>query len=327
MHDWTDYVPILSLGTIALDRISTPAGRVEAAVGGSAVFFCAAASLLSEVRVVGVVGDDYPLLELDFLRERGVDFGGVAKLPGPSFFWSGEYSEDFRSRTTLETRPGVLADFDPRVPERWRHSTMIFLGNTDPGLQIALLDRTEGPALVVADTMNYWIEETREALMRLLARIDVLLVNDEEAVQLSGADDLGEAAACIRSLGPSVVVIKRGEAGATLYGEGWSHSCPSFAPDRLRDPTGAGDAFAGGFMGRLERDGRHDPVALCRAAAFGAAAGSFAVEDFSVERFRSLAADELAARAEAIALAAPPPAGATAGASGPTAAQRRGRQR
>ncbi|MCY3809839.1 MAG: PfkB family carbohydrate kinase [Gemmatimonadetes bacterium] len=316
-------MPILSLGTIALDRVSTPAGRVEEAVGGSAVFFCAAASLLSEVRVVGVVGDDYPLLELDFLRERGVDFGGVAQLPGPSFFWSGEYSEDFRSRTTLETRPGVLADFDPRVPEGWRDSTMIFLGNTDPGLQLALLDRTEGPSLVVADTMNYWIEETREALMRLLARIDVLLVNDEEAVQLSGADDLAKAAACIRSLGPSVVVIKRGEAGATLYGAGWSHSCPSFAPDRLRDPTGAGDAFAGGFMGRLEREGRHDRVALCRAAAFGAAAGSFAVEDFSVERFRSLTVDELAARARAIALAAPPPAGT----SGAEAARLSGRQR
>lgn len=316
-------MPILSLGTIALDRISTPAGRVEQAVGGSAVFFCAAASLLCEVRIVGVVGNDYPLLELDFLRERGVDFGGVAQLPGPSFFWSGEYSEDYRSRATLETRPGVLTDFDPRVPEGWRDSRMIFLGNIDPKLQLALLDRTEGAALVVADTMNYWIEEAREALMQLLARIDVLIVNDEEAAQLSGADDLAEAAARIRSLGPGVLVIKRGEAGASLYGEGWSHSCPSFAPDRLRDPTGAGDAFAGGFMGRLERDGRHDRVALCRAAAFGAAAGSFAVEDFSVERFRSLTADELAARAQAIALAAPPPMEA----GGRRAAQRGGRQR
>lgn len=316
-------MPILSLGTIALDCVSTPAGRVEQAVGGSAVFFCAAASLLSEVRVVGVVGDDYPLPELDFLRERGVDFGGVAQLPGPSFFWSGEYSEDFRSRTTLETRPGVLADFDPWVPEGWRDSGMLFLGNTDPELQLALLDRTDGPALVVADTMNYWIEETREALMQLLARVHILLVNDEEAVQLSGADDLAEAAACIRSLGPGVLVVKRGEAGATLYGEGWSHSCPSFAPDRLRDPTGAGDAFAGGFMGRLEREGCHDRGALCRAAAFGAAAGSFAVEDFSVERFRSLTADELAARARAIAPAAPPPVGA----SGTGAAQRGGRRR
>ena len=300
-------MPILAVGSVALDRVATAAGRVERAIGGSAVFFGAAASLLSEVRVVGVVGDDYPMSELDFLTDRGVDFGGVARLPGRSFFWSGEYGADFRSRKTLATRPGVFADFDPVVPEAWRDSRLLFLGNIDPELQRSVLDRTTKPDLVVADTMNYWIERTPEALMRVLGGIDVLMVNDEEVAQLSGATDLADAASWVRARGPGVVVVKRGEAGASLFAESWSYSCPSAAPARLRDPTGAGDAFAGGFMGCLDRDGRYDRAALCRAAAFGAAAGSLAVEDFSVERFRSLTRAELAARARAIARAAPPP--------------------
>lgn len=284
---------ILSVGSVALDAVETSEGSVDGVIGGSAVFFSAAASLLTRVRVVGVVGDDYPLARLRFLRERGVDFTGLARLPGESFFWAGRYSDDFRSRETTLTRLGVFASFDPVVPARYRDSKYVFLGNIDPELQLGVLDQVRAPELVAADTMNYWIERTPDPLMRVLARLDVLLVNDEEACQLAGEDDLARAARWIRRHGPTLVVVKRGEDGAVLFADGWTFSCPACPVARITDPTGAGDAFAGGFLGHLARTGSRDAAALRAATMYGAATGSCAVEAFSVDRFRTLTPGEL----------------------------------
>ena len=287
---------ILSVGSVALDAVETPAGSVDGVIGGSAVFFSAAASLLAPVRVVGVVGDDYPLAELRFLRERGVDFTGLARRPGRSFFWGGRYSDDFRSRETTVTRLGVFAAFDPSVPAAHRDSKIVFLGNIDPELQLGVLDQVRAPALVAADTMNYWIERTPDALERVLSRLDVLLVNDEEARQLAGEDDLAAAARRIRRHGPALVVVKRGEDGAVVFADGWTFSCPACRVARITDPTGAGDAFAGGFLGHLSRTGSRDAAALRKATMYGTATGSYAVEAFSVDRFRTLSPPELEAR-------------------------------
>lgn len=287
---------ILSVGSVALDAVETSAASVDSVIGGSAVFFSAAASLLAPVRVVGVVGDDYPLAQLRFLRDRGVDFTGLARRGGESFFWAGRYSDDFRSRETTVTRLGVFADFDPVVPPAWRDSGIVFLGNIDPELQLGVLDQVRSPRVVAADTMNYWIERTPDALMRVLSRLDILLVNDEEARQLAGEDDLAAAARRIRRHGPTLVVVKQGEDGAVVFADGWSHSCPAHAPERITDPTGAGDAFAGGFLGHLARTGSSGPAALRKATLYGTATGSFAVEAFSVDRFRTLSLAELEAR-------------------------------
>ena len=291
---------ILSVGSVALDAVETSAGSVDGVIGGSAVFFSAAASLLTPVRVVGVVGDDYPLARLRFLRGRGVDFTGLERLPGESFFWGGRYSDDFRSRETTVTRLGVFADFDPVVPNGYRDSEIVFLGNIHPELQLGVLDQVRSPALVAADTMNYWIERTPDALMRVLARLDVLLVNDEEACQLAGERDLAAAARWIRRHGPALVMVKRGEDGAVLFGDDWTFSCPAFPVARITDPTGAGDAFAGGFLGHLARTGSRDAAALRRATMYGAATGSFAVEAFSVDRFRTMSPAELEDRVRAL---------------------------
>lgn len=288
---------ILAVGSVALDAVETPAGSVHGVVGGSAVFFAAAASLLTRVRVVGVVGHDYPLARLRFLRERGVDFAGLVRRAGENFFWGGRYSADFRTRETTETRLGVFADFDPVIPAGWRDSEVVFLGNIHPDLQLGVLDRVRSPGLVAADTMNYWIERTPGALRRVLGRLDVLLVNDEEARQLAGEDDLERATRWIRGLGPGLVVVKLGEDGAVLFARDWSLACPARPPARMTDPTGAGDAFAGGFLGHLDRAGSFGAEALRTAAAHGAATGSFAVEDFSVDRFRELSLAELVDRA------------------------------
>lgn len=284
---------ILSVGSVALDAVETPAGTVDGVIGGSAVFFSAAASLLAPVRVVGVVGDDYPLAQLRFLRDRGVDFSGLERIPGESFFWGGRYSDDFRSRETTVTRLGVFAAFDPAVPPAYRDSRIVFLGNIDPELQLGVLDQVRSPDLVAADTMNFWIERTRDALMRVLSRLDILLMNDEEACQLAGVDDLAAAARWIRRHGPTLVVVKRGEDGAVLFADGWTFSCPACEVARIVDPTGAGDAFAGGFLGHLARTGSYGAAALKRATMYGAATGSCAVEAFSVDRFRNLSLAEL----------------------------------
>lgn len=293
-------VAILAVGSVALDAVETEAGRVDRVIGGSAVFFAAAASLLTRVRVVAVVGDDYPLGQLGFMRERGVDFQGLSQAPGESFFWGGRYSSDFRTRVTTETRLGVFADFDPEVPEAYRDSRVVFLGNIDPVLQLRVLDQVRAPRLVAADTMNFWIERTPRALDRVLARLDVLLLNDEEVLQLAGDDELTRAVDRIRGRGPEVVVVKMGDDGCAVFGRDWNFRCPAYPVTEVIDPTGAGDAFAGGFLGYLDSVGSFRRDDLCKAAEYGSAMGSYAVEAFSVDRFTTLEPDRVEHRVRSL---------------------------
>jgi sugar/nucleoside kinase (ribokinase family) len=289
---------ILVVGSVALDSIETPFGRAERVLGGSAVFFSAAASLFGKVHVVGVVGEDYPLAELSFLEERGVDLSGVERQPGESFFWAGRYAFDLTARETLETRLGVFAHFRPAIPAGCRGARFVFLGNIDPRLQMEVLGQVSSPELVVCDTMNYWIEGSREPLLELLRRVDILLVNDAEARQLSGEFNLLRAARWIQRCGPDYVIVKKGEHGAILFGPDWMFFAPGYPLEEIFDPTGAGDAFAGGFMGYLSGAGTVDREELRRAVIYGSATGSYAVERFSVDRFRDLTPGEVARRVE-----------------------------
>ena len=287
---------ILAVGSVALDSVKTPFGEADQVLGGSAVFFSAAASLFAPVSVVGVVGDDYPMERLDFLRERSVDLSGIEQAEGESFFWAGEYSYDLNSRETLETRLGVFADFRPHIPDPFRDVRHVFLGNIDPVLQMEVLEQVHTPDLVVCDTMNYWIEGSRGPLLELLESVDILLVNDAEARQLAHEHNLLRAARWIQERGPEVVVVKKGEHGAILFDRDWVFFAPGYPLEEVFDPTGAGDAFAGGFLGYLGRDGSYEHEDFRRAVIYGSALGSFAVEDFSVNRFRDLRLGEVADR-------------------------------
>ena len=284
---------ILVVGSVALDSVETPFGSADRVIGGSAVFFAAAASLLCPVRVVGVVGDDYPFEKLDFLSERGVDLSGVERAEGESFFWAGRYSHDLNSRDTLETRLGVFGDFKPRVPDGFKDSRYVFLGNIDPVLQMEVLDQVREPAAVICDTMNYWIEGSREALVELLKRVDILMVNDAEARQLAGEHNLVHAARWIKERGPRFVVVKKGEHGAILFGPDWMFFVPGFPLEVICDPTGAGDCFAGGFVGYLASVDSREPDDLRCAMVYGSVMGSFSVESFSVDRFHALDEKEI----------------------------------
>jgi len=290
---------LLVVGSVALDTVETPFGRAEEAVGGSATFFAAAASLFCPVQVVAVVGSDYPLSALDFLRERGVDLGGVSQVEGESFRWSGVYSYDLNSRETLETRLGVFADFQPEIPAGFRDSQWVFLGNIDPELQCHVLDQVKAPRLVACDTMNLWIDVKRDALLELLGRVHLLLVNDAEARQLSGEYNLLRASRWIQQHGPRYVIVKKGEHGAILFMPEGVFFAPGYPLEEVFDPTGAGDAFAGGFMGYLAGAGSADPDELKRAMIYGSAMGSFAVERFSIDRLRHLRRDEIFERVRA----------------------------
>jgi sugar/nucleoside kinase (ribokinase family) len=292
---------LLVVGSVALDSVETPFGVANDVLGGSANFFSAAASLFCGVQMVGVVGSDYPLSSLDFLVQRGVDLSGVEQVEGESFRWAGVYSFDLNSRETKETRLGVFADFKPRIPDNFRTSEWVFLGNIHPDLQHDVLDQVQRPKLVGMDTMNFWINnpETRESLIRLLGRVDLLMVNDTEARELTGDHNLLRAARWIHERGPSYVVVKKGEHGAILYTKDYIFFAPGYPLEEVFDPTGAGDAFAGGFMGYLARCGEIGPEDMRRAMIYGSALGSFAVEKFSVDRLRDLTSAEVQERVRA----------------------------
>ena len=276
---------LLVVGSVALDSVHTPFGETADALGGSAVYFSMAGSLLAPVRVVGVIGEDYPVHELEALAPRGIDWSGVERATGESFRWKGKYSYDLQSRETLETRLGVFASFNPRLPESHRDVRYVFLGNIDPVLQMGVLDQIRSPQLVVCDTMNYWIQGKRSELLALLKRVDILMVNDSEARELSGDWNIHRAARWILERGPRRVVIKQGEYGALLMEPGRTFYAPAFPLEEVFDPTGAGDAFAGGFMAYLARTGEITPDAMRRAMVYGATMGSFAVAGFGVRGF------------------------------------------
>ncbi len=288
--------PVLVVGSVALDSVETPFGKADNVIGGSANFFSASASHLSPVQVVGVVGNDYPMAQLEPLIRRGVDFAGVEQADGPSFRWRGRYRHDLNVAETLETHLGVFSNFHPRIPEQFRDAPFVFLGNIDPRLQLDVLDQVHEPRLVACDTMNFWIESRRPELLALLQRVDAITLNDGEARQLTEQFNLVKAARWIMDRGPKLVIIKKGEHGAFMFTPESVFFAPAYPLEEVFDPTGAGDSFAGGFMGYLAHTGDVGEESLRRAVVYGSAMGSFAVEKFSVDRLLEITPADVMAR-------------------------------
>jgi len=281
---------LLVVGSVAFDSVETRAGKRDQVLGGAASYVSAAAGFLtpSPVRLVGVVGTDFPIEHEQRLAAHRIDLEGLERVPGRTFRWAGVYSPDFATRTTLDTQLNVFESFRPKLPPAWAASEYVFLANIDPVLQLQVLEQATRPKFVACDTMNFWIAGKRPDLLRLLQRVDMLLLNDEEARQLSGESNLPAAARAIRALGPHAVVIKRGDAGALLFHEGGVFAAPAFPIENVVDPTGAGDSFAGGFMGWLARTGNVSPQSIRTAMILGSVLASFSVEDFSLDRFSRL---------------------------------------
>ena len=289
---------LLVVGSVALDSVETPFGKAENVLGGSGTFFSAAASLLTPVQLVGVVGRDYPFDQLESLATRGVDLAGVERAEGLSFRWRGRYRHDLNSAETLETHLGVFSQFRPRIPEQFRNAPFVFLANIDPRLQLDVLSQVERPKLVACDTMNFWSESRRPDLVELLKHVDLITLNDGEARQLTEKSNLVKAAKWIMERGPRLVIIKKGEHGAFMFTPEEVFFAPAYPLEDVFDPTGAGDSFAGGFMGYLARSGSLSRDNLRRAVIYGSAMGSFAVEQFSVGRLLELTPEIIARRVQ-----------------------------
>jgi sugar/nucleoside kinase (ribokinase family) len=283
-------VSLLVVGSVALDSVETPFGKVKDALGGSAVYISVAASYFTApVKVVGVVGGDFPKAHIEFLKERNVDLDGLQIVQaGKTFRWSGRYHYDLNSRDTLLTQLNVFEKFDPVIPEAFQKSSYVCLGNIDPVLQRKVLAQIKKPRLVVGDTMNYWIETKPSELRETLKVLDVLVVNESEARLLTKEPNLIKAAKRIIKMGPRVVILKKGEHGALLVTEETIFSAPAYPLENLYDPTGAGDSFAGGFVGWLAKTDDISPENLKRAVIYGSAMASFCVEQFSVDGLRDL---------------------------------------
>jgi len=289
---------LLVVGSVAFDAIETPLGKTERTIGGAATYFSLAAALFTPIRLVGVVGDDFSPSDEAVFRGRKIDLAGLERAAGESFFWAGRYSSDLRSRETLRTDLNVFAAFDPKLPEAYRDSSFVFLGNIDPKLQRNVLKQMRRrPKLVALDTMNYWISGARAELVKTLKLIDALLINDEEACQLAGESNLLRAARKVLRMGPKALVIKRGEYGSMLFHDDSILPAPAYPLEDVRDPTGAGDSFAGGFMGYLASEGQASHVSLRRAMVYGSVLGSFAVEKLGVDRLRTVKRREVESRA------------------------------
>lgn len=290
---------ILVVGSMAFDTIRTPFGEAPEVLGGSANYFSVAASFFTDVRLVAVVGEDFPDQHLDFLRRRRVDIRGLERVPGKTFRWVGEYGHDFNEARTLDTQLNVFADFTPKIPEDYRDSEVVFLANIDPDLQRDVLRQVRRPALVAADTMNYWINGKPDSLKQTLAGVDMLIINDAETRQLAKDSNLVRAARTIQGWGPRILIIKRGEYGALLCGEDGWFSAPALPLEGVQDPTGAGDCFAGGAVGYLARRMRFDTATLRQAMIMGSVMASFNVEAFSLDRLRTLTTAEIDERFQA----------------------------
>ncbi len=287
---------LLAVGTVAYDDIETPYAKQSHVFGGSAMYFSVAASFFSQVSLVGVVGEDVRRADLEFLRSRGIDTSGVEIQPGKTFRWGGRYETDWNTRTTLFTELNVLEHFDPKLTPAQRKSRFVFLANAKPRVQHAALDQIEQAAFVMADTMNLWIDIDKPDLLKLLRRIDAVVLNEEEARMLTGEKNLLKAAGAVLGLGPRYVILKKGEHGAFLLGADVHFSIPAYPVDEVYDPTGAGDCFAGGFMGFLASQGRVTPGALRRAMLMGTCTASYCVEGFGVEALARLGADAISSR-------------------------------
>jgi len=289
---------LLVVGSMAFDAIETPFGKVERTLGGAASYFALAASYFAPVRVVAIVGEDFTEKERAVFHGRKIDLSGVEHAAGKSFFWAGRYSQNMNERTTLATELNVFADFRPTLPDAYGDSSYIFLGNIDPTLQRSVLKQVRcKPKVIGLDTMNYWIERTPAELRDTLKHTQVLMINDDETRQLTGEHNLLRAAKHVFQMGPKTLVIKRGEHGALMVHDHFIFSVPAFPLEEVHDPTGAGDSFAGGFMGYLAGAGRVTDEALRRAMVYGSVMGSFAVERFGVERLAQLKKSEIQRRA------------------------------
>lgn len=290
-------MPVLVVGSVALDSVETPFGKREDILGGSATYFSMAASFFSPVRVVAVVGDDFPDTHLTMLKNRGVDLSGLVRRPGRTFRWKGRYTaHQLNEAQTLDTQLNVFETFEPELPQDYRSTPFVFLGNIDPVLQAKVLDQIAKPVLVAADTMNFWIRGKLDELKKTLSRVNLLFVNDAEARELAGESNVVRAVRRIMDLGPKTVAVKRGEYGALLFHGEKIFSAPAFPIADVYDPTGAGDSFAGGFMGYLAKCGEVTDEHLKRATVMGSVMASFAVEGFSMDRVKVLTEPEIVAR-------------------------------
>ena len=286
---------LVTVGTVAFDNIETPFGRADMVVGGAATYISLAASFfLDKSGLVSVVGDDFPTDMMDLMRAKGVDLTGLEVIKGKkSFFWSGRYHYDMNTRDTLETRLNVLLDLDPKLPENYKAAPYVMLGNLDPKVQAKVLDQMTDPALVVMDTMNFWMDSAMDDLKKVIGRVDILCVNDAEARQLSGQHSLVKAANTILEMGPTYLVVKKGEHGALLFSKDRVFFAPAMPLEDIIDPTGAGDTFAGGFIGYLARTQDHSFDNLKRAIIVGSALASFCCEKFGVQRLLEIKREDI----------------------------------
>lgn len=290
---------LVTVGTVAFDSIETPYGKADRIVGGAATYISIAASYLTkDIKLVSVVGDDFPQSEMNYLKKRGVDLDGLDIKKGEkSFFWAGKYHDNMNSRDTLATELNVLADFNPKLPASYRNAKYLMLGNLTPEVQLSVIKQMKKrPKLVALDTMNFWMDIAMPALKKVLKKVDVLTINDEEARQLSGEYSLVKAAAIIHKMGPKVLVIKKGEHGALLFMDGKIFFAPALPLAEVFDPTGAGDTFAGGFMGYLAASGKINFQSFKTAMIYGSAMASFCVEEFGITKLKGLKKTEITKR-------------------------------
>ncbi|MBI1997512.1 MAG: sugar kinase [Deltaproteobacteria bacterium] len=289
---------VLVVGTVAFDSIETPFGVAERILGGSASYFALAASFFTPVRIVGVIGEDFPDEHIELFKRRNIDVDGIKREKGDTFHWRGRYHEDINLRDTLELHLNVLSGFVPRLPERYRDAEYVFLGNIDPVMQLEVLNQIHHMKLVVCDTMDHWIRESGDNLQKVLKRIEMLVINDSEARLLSGESNVVRAARAILKMGPKVVLIKRGEYGVLQFSDSQVFATPAYPLEEVFDPTGAGDSFAGGFLGQLARSGDASQRGIRRAIVYGSVVASFTVEDFGVKRLTTASLPDIEERFE-----------------------------
>ncbi len=287
-------MPLVVVGSVALDSVQTPSEKRENVLGGAAVYFSYAASFFTTVRLAGVVGEDWPAEHTEMLQSRGIDTSALQVVPGTKTFrWSGKYLDDMNDRETLDVQLNVLAKASPKLPEKYQRCQFLFLANDSPVAQMKVLKQCPGARLTVADTMDLWINNERDALLELLGEIDGLVLNDSEAKLLTGQNNLVKAGHAVREMGPRFVVIKKGEHGAMFFSKHETYVMPAFPTADVVDPTGAGDSFGGGMMGFLAEQGNFEPKTLKEALAYGILAASFTVEDFSLDRLKKIEREDI----------------------------------
>jgi sugar/nucleoside kinase (ribokinase family) len=295
MHD-----PVLVVGSVAFDDVETPFGKRRDALGGSAIFFSMAASHFTHIRIVGVAGNDFPDSAIAMLKSHNIDVDGLKIVAGKTFRWGGVYHQNMNDRDTLYTHLNVFADFKPDIPKQYRRTQFLFLGNIQPALQLDVLNQIKNPKFCALDTMNLWINTTLDDLLKVIAKVDLILINDSELCLLTGESNLRSGLAKLHRLGPEYIVIKKGEHGSFLSHSAQLFFTPAYPVDQAIDPTGAGDGFAGGFMGYLASCSKIDFNSMKRALVYGSVLGSYVVEDFSVDRLKKIDRDQIENRYQAL---------------------------